>query len=279
MSSFNARSRHRSAASTTSLGFAFLLTLGVAACGATNPADASGQSGVAASELTLPKGPTPVLLGEAGEFAILAKSAISTVPSSTVTGDIGISPAAATYLTGFSLVADATNVFATSPQIIGRAYAAPYAVPTPADLTAAVGAMETAYTDAAGRPNPDFVELGTGNIGGLTLTPGLYKWTTGISIPTDVTISGGANDVWIFQTTGNLSMSASKHVILAGGARAKNIFWEVAGNVALGTTSHFEGIVLCKIDVTLLTGATMNGPLLAQTAVSLQMATVTQPAP
>ena len=84
--------------------------------------------------------------------------------------------------------------------------------------------MQTAYTDAAGRPTPDFVELGTGNIGGKTLVPGLYKWSSSVTMPTDVTIDGGANDVWIFQISGDLSMAAAVHINLNGGAQAKNIF-------------------------------------------------------
>ena len=138
--------------------------------------------------------------------------------------------------------------------------------------------MEGAYTDAAGRPTPDFLELGTGNIGGQTLAPGLYKWTSTVTIPADVTISGGANDVWIFQTTGDLTMSAARAITLSGGAQAKNVFWQVAGRTTLGTGSHFEGVLLCKTDVTLQTGATMNGRVLSQTQVALQQATVTQPA-
>lgn len=176
-----------------------------------------------------------------------------------------------------ALVADATNVFSTSPQIVGKAFAANYAVPTPSNLTTAVSNMETAYTDAAGRPTPDFLELGSGNIGGKTLAPGLYKWTSSITIPADVVLNGGANDVWIFQTTGDISMDASKQVILSGGARAKNVFWQVAGKGAFGAGSHFEGILLCKTEVTLQTGATMNGRILAQTMVALQKATVSQP--
>ena len=224
-------------------------------------------------------GPAPVVLGTAGQYAVLAKSGVSSVPGSSVTGDIGLGPAAASYITGFSLVADATNVFSSSTQIIGKAYAADYAVPTPSNLTTAVSNMESAYTDAAGRPTPDFLELGTGNIGGQTLAPGLYKWTSTITIPTDVTLSGGANDVWIFQTTGDLTLSAARRITLSGGALAKNVFWQVAGRTTLGAGAHFEGVLLCKTDVTLQTGATMNGRILSQTQVALQQATVTQPAP
>ncbi|MDB4954560.1 MAG: hypothetical protein JWO36_2129 [Myxococcales bacterium] len=226
---------------------------------------------------TTRQGPAPVGLGTAANYVILAKAAISTVPTSAITGNIGISPAAASFMTGFALVADATNVFSTSTQITGKAYAANYAVPSPSNLTTAVSNMQTAYTDAAGRPTPDFLELGTGNIGGKTLAPGLYKWTSTVTIPSDVTLSGGANDTWIFQTTGDLTISAAKHVILAGGAQAKNVVWQVAGQGTFGAGSHFEGVLLCKTQVTLQTGATMNGRILAQTMVALQSATVTKP--
>ena len=224
-------------------------------------------------------GPAAVNLGTAGNYVILAETGISTVPNSAITGDIGLSPAAASYLTGFTLSADPTNVFATSTQIVGKAYAANYAVPSPINLTTAVGDMGLAYTDAASRPTPDHLNLDSGNIGGLTLAPGLYNWTSSITVPANVTISGGANDVWIFQTSGDLSMSSAAIITLAGGAQAKNIFWQVAGQVDIGTSAHFEGILLCQTQVTLRTSSTMNGRILAQTMVALQQATVTVPAP
>jgi hypothetical protein len=144
-------------------------------------------------------------------------------------------------------------------------------------LTTAVNNMQTAYTNAAGRSNPKFLNLGAGSIGGRTLKSGLYKWTSAVVIPTDVTISGGPNDVWIFQIAGTLKMSSAVKIILAGGAQAKNIFWQVAGAVTLGTTSHFEGIILGKTGINLQTGASINGRLLAQTAVTLQKNTVKKP--
>ena len=226
-------------------------------------------------------GPSPVLLGTAGNFLILAKTGISTVPNSVLTGDIGISPAAASFVTGFSLVADPTNVFSTSTQVVGggKVYAASMAVPTPSNLTTAILDMQTAYTDAAGRPTPDFLNLNSGNIGGLTLIPGLYKWGSSVTIPTDVVISGAANDVWIFQVSGDLIMSNAKRITLSGGAQAKNIFWQVAGQVTIGTTAHFEGNILSQTGITLQTGASMNGRALAQTLVALDSATMTKPAP
>jgi len=135
-----------------------------------------------------------VNLGTSVNYAILAKSGVSTVPKSAVTGNVGVSPAAATYITGFSMTADPTNVYSTSTQVVGKIYAANYAKPTPAKLTTAVGDMQTAYTDAAGRA-PDFTELYAGNIGGKTMSPGVYKWGTGLLIPTSVTLTGDATSV------------------------------------------------------------------------------------
>lgn len=163
--------------------------------------------------------------------------------------------------------------------MVGKIYAADYAVPTPAYMTSAIGDMALAYTDAAGRTLPNFTELGSGQIGGLTLVPGLYKWGSGVLISSNVTLSGGPNDVWIFQIAGNITQAASTHVTLAGGALAKNIFWQTAGAVSIGSSAHFEGIVLAKTLIALTTGASANGRLLAQTAVTFDQNAVTQPAP
>ena len=121
------------------------------------------------------------------------------------------------------------------------------------------------------------LNLGAGSIGGRTLRPGLYKWTSAVTIPTNITISGSSTDVWIFQIAGTLKMSSAVRITLTGGANANNIFWQTSGAVTLGTTSHFEGNILCKTGINLNTGATINGRLLAQTAVTLQMNTVTKP--
>ncbi len=219
----------------------------------------------------------PVDLGSAANFVILAKTGISTVPPSAITGNLGVSPAAASYLTGFSLVADPTNVFSTSPQVTGKVYASDYAVPTPSNLTTAVGDMQLAFTAAAARA-PDVTELGAGNIGGSTLGPGVYQWSTGLLIPTDVTLDGGANDVWIFQVAQNLTMSSATNIVLTGGAVAKNVFWEVAGSAEFGTTAHFEGVLLAQTGVALKTGASITGRLLAQTAVTVDHSAIVQPA-
>jgi len=168
-------------------------------------------------------------------------------------------------------------VFATSSLVTGRLYAADMAVPTPSNLTTAVSDMETAYTDAAGRVTPDFVNLGAGNVSGLTLIPGLYKWGTGVLAASDVTLSGGASDVWIFQIAQDLTISNGVAITLSGGALSKNVFWQVAGQASLGTTSSFKGIILCQTQIVMQTGAAMNGRALAQTAVTLDANAVTQP--
>jgi hypothetical protein len=172
-------------------------------------------------------GPAIVNLGGSGNFVILAKTGISTTGATSITGDLGLSPAAATYITGFGLILPDAGAFSTSALVTGKVYAPGYADPTPASLTTAVLNMETAYTDAAGRA-ADVTELGAGNIGGLTLSPGVYKWGTGVTIPTNVTLSGGANDTWIFQIAQNLDVSSAVSIVLAGGAQANNIFWVVA---------------------------------------------------
>jgi hypothetical protein len=217
-------------------------------------------------------GPAPVRLGTAGTFAILSSTGITDVYASSVVGDVGTSP-----ITGAALLL-------TCGEVTGRVFTVdaagplPCAVTHPAFLTAAVGDMGFAYDDAAGRVGPDFTELGAGEIGGLTLQPGLYKWGTDLLITTDVTLAGGPNDVWIFQVAGKLNQGNATRVTLAGGAQAKNIFWQVAGAVTIGTTAHFEGVVLSKTLIAVNTGATVTGRLLAQTAVTLQMNAVTQPA-
>ena len=244
-----------------------------------NKTDGSSSDGESDAQNNLDAAsPGAVSLGAAGDFAILAMSGVSTVPTSAITGNLGISPAAATALTGFSQALDGTTIFATSPQVTGKVYASNYFEPTPANLTTAIGDMQLAFTDAAGRA-PDVTELGAGSIGGLTLNRGVYKWGTGLLIPTSVTLQGTATDVFIFQIAQDLTVSSATSVILAGGALPKNIVWQVSGGVDLGTTSHLEGVILCKTAITLRTGASINGRLMAQTAVNLDSSTVTQPAP
>jgi hypothetical protein len=212
----------------------------------------------------------PVNVGAAGAFAILSKSGVSDVPNSKITGNVGTSPITGAAITGL-----------TCPEVTGTIYSVNAAGPSacrvtaPSTLTTAVSNMETAYTDAAGRTNPTATNLGAGNIGGMTLAPGLYKWTSGLSISKDVTLSGASNQVWIFQIAGTLTQASATKVILSGGALAKNVFWQTAGGAVIGTTAHSEGTILTKTQIAMNTGASTNGRLLAQTAVTLQKNVVT----
>jgi hypothetical protein len=214
----------------------------------------------------------PVNLGSVGGFAVLAKSGVTDVYASTVTGDVGASP-----ITGAAIDLTCTEVTGII-YTVDAAGPLPCSVTDATKLTTAVSDMETAYNDAAGRISPDVLNLGAGEIGGQTLVPGLYKWTSDLAISNDVTLTGGPNDVFILQVDGNLDMAAAKNVTLTGGVQAKNVFWQTAGAVTIGTTAHFEGTVLSKTMIAMNTHASTNGRLLAQTAVTLQMNAVTKPA-
>lgn len=245
--------------------------------GSNNPQNPAGE------------GPAPVELGsttnvaDAGSYAILAKTGITNVTGSMITGgNLGVSPEVAAAITGFELVPpvpDATTVSATSASVASpwKVYASNYGEPTPTNLTTAVLDMEAAYSDAAGRSNPDSLDQNSGNLGGLTLTPGLYKFGTSVTIPTNVTFAGGANDVWILQISNDLDLAGAMSVILSGGAQAKNIYWQVAGSVTLGAGSHFEGIILCQTGITLQTTASLKGRALSQSLVALDNNAITAP--
>lgn len=271
---------------------ALALTGVVAGCGGGGGgggvAGGAGAGGVAADSAAA--GPTGgvcagagcVDLGSAGNYAILAKTGVSTVPSSAVTGNVGLSPAARIGLTGWSLIGEPTDTSFTSAQVAapGKLYAADnVGGTTSVDLTAAVGSMETAYTDAAGRTatSAATTNVGAGTLTTLTLTPGVYEWGSAVNIPTDLTLTGSATDVWIFKVAGTLTMAAAKNVVLAGGAQARNIFWQVSGAVTIGANTHFEGIILGQTGITFGNLASINGRLLSQTAVVLDATTVVAP--
>lgn len=229
---------------------------------------AAGTTGAAAA--AAPQ--TPVNLGSAGNFTVLSKSGITDVFKTSIDGNVGTSPitGAAIGLTCGEVNGIIYTVDAAGPL--------PCSVTDPTRLTAAVGDMEAAYNDAAGRTLPDAINLGAGELGGLTLAPGLYNWSSNVSISNDVTLAGGPNDVWILQIAGTLDQASAKNVILTGGAQAKNVFWATAGAVSIGTMAHFEGTILSKTMVAMKTKASINGRLLAQTAVTLQMNTLVPPA-
>jgi len=250
-----------------------LIAVVVIGCNANPTASADDDPVVIAG-----KGPAPISLGTAENFTVLAKSAITTTGVTSIIGDMGISPAADSMITGFGLIMDATNTFSRSSLITGKVYASNYySFVTPSGVTMAISDMQTAYTDGTGRLLPDFIELGAGDIGGMILVPGLYKWSTNVTIPSDVTLNGGPDDVWIFQISGTLSVASGKKVLLTGGVQPKNIFWLVSNSVALNTTSHLEGIVSSLTAITMTAGSTVNGRLFAQTAVTLNANTVTNP--
>lgn len=244
--------------------------------------------------LTTGQAPVDLLSLLTNNFVILTKTGITNTGShlTAITGNIGASPITAaamdgvwcTELTGTMYGVDAgytgsgaTTCFAGNPGV-------PAVVPPDANQTLvdnAVGDMLIAFGDAKGRTGPDFVDLHAGDLSGKTLVPGLYKYNAGVLITTDVTLSGGADDVWIFQIAGDITQGPGAKVLLAGGAKAKNIFWQVDGGtgVALNTTAVMEGTILALKAITMNTGSKVTGRLLAQTAVTLDATTVTRPAP
>jgi hypothetical protein len=216
-------------------------------------------------------GPSPINLRSAGSFAVLSQSGITDVYRSAIVGDVGTSP-----ITGAALLLECDEVTGNIYTVDATGPLPCYAI-APSSLSVAINDMGFAYENAAGRTSPDFTELGAGEIGGLTLAPGLYKWSSDLNISTDVTFSGGPNDVWIMQVSGELTEASAVKVTLAGGALAKNIIWQVAGSVTIGTYAHFEGVILGKTLIAVNTGASVNGRLLAQKAVTLQKSNITAP--
>lgn len=260
------------------LSLAVLLT----GCGGGAGGGSGSPSPVLATTGSVCTGASCVSLGMSANYAILAKTGVSTVPSSVVTGNVGLSPAARVFLTGWSLVTEPTDTYFTSAQVAapGKLYAADnVGGTTSADLGIAILNMGTAYTDAAGRTatSAATTNVGAGTLTGLTLTPGVYEWGSAVSIPTNLTLSGRATDVWIFKVAGALDMAAAKSVLLSGGALPQNIFWQVSGAVTIGANAHFEGIILSQTSIALGNLASINGRLLAQTAVVLGANSVTQP--
>jgi hypothetical protein len=271
---------------TTVAAAAFALLLLASSASAGRHLRGAGASSASAGRQLL-QGAATVDLGTAADFAILAKSGITTVPDSVITGDIGVSPIAFTAITGFSAVADSTDEYYTSAQVVGggKMYGADLTSPTPSKMTTAISDLETAYTDAAGRPNADAarINLGAGTLGVVggtddKLTPGVYTWTTNVLITDSIYINGSPTDIFIFQIAGDLTMAANLQVTLCGGALPKNIFWQVAGAVSIGAGAHFEGNILAKVAVTFVTESSLNGRILSQTGVALQKAVITKPA-
>jgi len=220
----------------------------------------------------------PVNLGSTEDFAILAGSLVSNIPTSAITGDIGLSPATGGNITGFGGL-EVTGIIYTVD-----ASGPAGSVPAASMLTTAKGDLTIAYNDAAIRtpiPEGPFLNPGSGDIGGLTLVAGLYKFTSGVDVSitnSDVTLTGSPTDVWIFQIASTLTLGNGIHIILAGGAQAANIFWQVGTSATLGTTSVFKGTIMADQSISLNTGATVEGRLLASIgAVTIESSSVTVP--
>lgn len=228
----------------------------------------------------------PVLLGLAGQYAILAAAGISTVPGSSITGSIAVSPIAATGMTGFSLTQDSSGIYSKSDQVTGQAFAANYGGVTPATLTVAVGDMMTAYTDASSRSwtgtADTNLDVKAGTITGETFIPGVYRWGSDITFADKIYIKGNKHSRYIFQSTGNVITGSGANVILQddgsghGMPDPANIVWVMAGYLDAGTSSHLEGIFLTKTKAVLKTGSSLNGRILTQTACTLDQATIVE---
>ncbi|MHB1197261.1 MAG: ice-binding family protein [Lutibacter sp.] len=224
--------------------------------------------------------PSPAVdLGLAGNYAILAESAISTTGVTSVTGDMGISPLAATFITGFGLILDSSGTYSTSSLVTGRIYAADYTSPTPSNLTVTVDNMHTAFTTANGLA-PNFTEYLAGNLNNVTLPAGVYKYGTGLLLTNTITLDGGGVDcaAFVFQIAGDLTVANNVKIVLINGAKADNIYWVTAGaGAVIGTDVDFSGNVLSKTLISLEARSTVKGRLLAQTEVTLIGNTVVKP--
>jgi hypothetical protein len=234
------------------------------------------------------------------DFAILAKSGISTVPTSDITGNIGVSPIAAAAMTGFSLIADSAtpSLFSTSAQVAGadnngdasKAYAANYGGATAVALTTAVSDMETAYTSAAASGLTSAAKLNLGDLGGPgngVLARGVYTFGSSVNIAANFEFIGTDTDIFIIQISGDLVQVAGTTVTLTPsgdsnensvtGTRPKkeNIFWQVAGTVVVKAGAHLEGILLVKTSVDFQANSSLNGRVLTQTRCNLDQATIT----
>jgi len=201
-----------------------------------------------------------VALHSAGDLAVLAGSTVTSTGATSVTGDLGVSPG--TAVTGFP------------PGVLVGARAGDPAA------ALAMGDLTTAYNDAAGRTLcPISV---AGNLGGQTLAPGLYKSTSSLEVTSgDLTLDaqGDPTSIFIFQMASTLTTTSGRQVILSGGARATNVYWQVGSSATLGTGSTFQGTIMADQAITLGTSATLNGRALARIAgVSLDANTILKPA-
>ncbi len=241
--------------------------------------------------VVLAAGPPTVNLFSAANFVIISETGITNTGShsSVITGNITSSAITAAAMNDVFCSEITGTIYGVNAAYVGSGNQACFAGNPPLSNKTiadnAVGDMLTAYGDAAGRVPADDTDLYGGIIGGKTFTPGIYKWNSDVSIPTNVTLSGGASDIWIFQMTGDLSIAsggsvpAGIKVLLTGGAVASNVFWQVGGGTGatLGTYSTFNGTILSAKQIIIQTGAVLNGRALAQTQVTLDANTIAIP--
>jgi len=218
----------------------------------------------------LGQGPAPIALNTAGNFVIVAETAITNTPLSAVTGNVGLSPAsgAAIELTCAEVTGTINTVSTAGPLPCRKVNAGV--------LTQAVDDGHTAWHDGSVRP-PDYTNVLAGNIGGVNFPPATYKWNTGVQISSNITLTGGPNDVWIFLIEHDLSVSPGVQVILDG-ALARNVYWlTLIDGVDLGANSQFAGTILAETSIFMRTGASITGRLLAAQSINLDTNTVTAP--
>ncbi|HSM98834.1 MAG TPA: ice-binding family protein, partial [Gallionella sp.] len=219
-------------------------------------------------------------LGAAGNYVILAEAGVTYTPTATATstpkiiGNIGVSPAAASTITGFALDLPAGGAFSTSTLVTGAIYAPGYAPPTPSNLTTAVNNKLTAYNAAAGMATTGSPACPTdgitvGALGGVTITPGVYTCTVGLSIASGTAFTLNGAGVYVIKTTQTLTQAANTQVTLTNGALPQNVFWQVAGTVSIGAGAHMEGVIMSASDISLVTGATLKGRMYSATSVAM----------
>jgi hypothetical protein len=221
---------------------------------------------------------TTVQLGTATPFAVLAGTAVTDVPTSAITGDVGLSPAAGSNYAGLTQAEVTGTVYATDATGPGGS------VNDPALLTTAKNDLTTAYVSAAGEPPTTTFTAGDNQLGGQTLVAGVYAFghasSANITAASPLVLNGQGdpNSVFVFQASSDLITASNSVVQLENGAQACNVFWQVSSSATLDSASTFVGTILALTSATLDTGATVQGRVLARNgAVTLDANTITTP--
>ena len=201
---------------------------------------------------------TAVPLGTAGSFVVLAGAGITNTGPTTLNGDLGTFPT--TSITG------AGSLTVTGTNHGGDAV-----------TQGAKAALVTAYNNAAGQGPTSPISA---DLAGLTLTPGVYNSASSVGLSGALTLdaAGDPRAVFVFQAGSALTTASGSRVSLVNGAQACNVFWQVGSSATLGTGSVFRGSILALTDITVTTGATLEGRVLARNgAVTLDTNTITRP--